>query len=97
MAASSGFYDKFPDEIVEFDFDASDILFNSDTIQSVQVLALSGGIAIPSSSFSGSTITFRVSGGTAGKVAYAVVKATLTSGQLREGPITIVVKSLPGA
>lgn len=96
---ATNFFDKFPDEIVEFDFDASDVLFNGDTIASVEVVALDGGIAIVAghTSFVGAIITFRVSGGVAGGIAHAVAKATLTSGQFREGPVTILIRRLPGS
>lgn len=92
---SNGFYDKFPEEIRDFYFDATTILIGGDTIANVQVLSLSSGFSIVSSSFLGTLITFRVSGGIAGQVASAVVKATLTSGQLREGLLQIVIKPLP--
>jgi hypothetical protein len=94
---SDDFYDKFPDEIREFDFDASSVLLNGDTIQSIQVLSLSTGLSIVSSNFAGSIVTFRVAGGVAGTICYAVAKLTLVSGQLREGSLTIFIKPLPGA
>jgi hypothetical protein len=96
---AGNFYDKFPDEIIEFDFDATDVLLNGDTIQSVQVEALSGGIAIVPghTGFVGPIVTFRVSGGNLGTVAYAVAKVTTVAGLFREGPLSIVIKRLPGA
>lgn len=92
---ANGFYDKFPEEILDFYFDASDILIGNDTIASVQVVSLSTGLTIVSSSFLGTIITLRVSGGIAGAIANALAKVTLTSGQFREGPIQIVIKPLP--
>jgi hypothetical protein len=99
MAAMTvnGFYDKFPDEIVQFNFDASDILLNGDTIQSVVGVSFTTGFTVSNVTFVGSIISFRVSGGTAGEVAYGAVKATLVSGQLREGSLTVLIKPLPGA
>jgi hypothetical protein len=94
---AGNFYDKFPNEIVEFDFDTTDILLNGDTIASVQVVALSGGISIVSYSFNGPIVTFEVSGGTQLQVAYAVANVTLVSGQLRQGPLSIFIKHLPGS
>lgn len=91
------FYDKFPEEILDFDLDASDILLNGDTIASVDIEPLGGGIAIPSSSFSGSIISIRVSGGTEGQIAFAVANVHLASGQLRQAPLSIIIKPLPGA
>lgn len=93
---AGNFYDKFPDEIIEFDFDASDILVGGDTIANVQVVPLSTGLNVVSSSFVGVIVTFRVSGGVIGTVAYAVAKVTTTAGLFREGPLTIVIKRLPG-
>src|SRR5690348_8039624 len=89
------FFDKFPDEIVEFDFDASTILINGNTIANVEVVPISAGLTIPSSAFSGSTITFKAGGGVAGKVAHAVAQVTLADGQYREGPVSILIKRLP--
>lgn len=90
-------YSKFADEIVQFNADASDILTNGDTIATVTVPVLSGGIVVSNVGFSGSLITFRVSGGTAGQYAYAVAQVTLVSGLYRESPVQILIKPLPGA
>lgn len=92
---AGNFYDKFPDEIIEFDVDASDILINGDTISQVAVDVLGGGITAPGSSFSGAIIKVVIAGGTAGGVAHAVANVTLASGQYRQALIAILIKRLP--
>jgi threonine dehydrogenase-like Zn-dependent dehydrogenase len=95
---ANGFYDKYLAEIREFDFDASNILFGTDAIQSIAVSSLTTGLTISSSAFVGSLIKVVVAGGgTVGLLSYALLNVTLTSGQLRQGVLSILIKPLPGA
>lgn len=89
------FFDKYPDEVIEFDYDASDILLNGDTISAAEIVILSGGISASAATISGNIIHFTISGGTEGVVARAFVKATLESGQVREALVSILIKRLP--
>lgn len=89
------FFDKYPDEIRDFAFDATTILIGADTIQSATATAISAGITVVVTSTSTTQIVIRVTGGTAGTVANVAVKATLVSGQLREGLVGILIKPVP--
>lgn len=92
---AGNFYDKFPAEILEFEFDATDILTNGDTISSVTVDQATEGLSIVGTpTFIGNIVTFRCSGGTAGRVARAVANVTTAAGLYRQGLLHIVIKPL---
>lgn len=92
MAITGTFFDKYAAEIIEYDSDGSSFIVGTDTIQSVSASVVFGSISVSNARFSGTTVYFTVSGGTPGEMARVAVKATLTSGQLREAICYIQVK-----
>jgi hypothetical protein len=97
MAGNLDFFDKFPGEKIEYDADASSFVAGNDSIASVSAEVITGDVEVSGARVSGTTVYFTVQGGAGGTVANVLVTANLTSGQIRQGLATILIKRLPAS
>jgi hypothetical protein len=82
--------DKHPGAVADYSLSWADFLRTGETIASATV-TVPGGITLDSNSVAGTSVLFRLSGGTAGTTYIVVVTITTSVGQVEPAEIEITV------